>query len=363
MTIYYVVIAGLVVWTLQALSAMESQPAGATGSEPSTKRRWPIIFWMLLLALLAGLRHEVGTDYRAYRWLYTTYVDAGTAGLSALQEPMLPLIALISHGLGWDYLGMFFIASVLTVGISLAVLGRWTHFTALAFLLFVLSSNWQGSFNGVRQYLAAALVLMAAVFLTQNRRVGFVGLILLASMAHVTAILCLAFALIPRRRPHPMALLAVTIVMIGLATQIDLLLGYFDYVRTEVREQGSLMGGVYVTERVSALRVVFPVVPILLLLPLAETSRLTEFEWFALNMTFVNAGILAASLNSAYAARFAIYSAVFACVAIPALVSRTQPRDRTIITLLFVAAYATFWWFDTRAQSTFLEWNFIPTLS
>ena len=87
----------------------------------------------------------------------------------------------------------------------------------LSIALFVLLGTWQGSFNGVRQYLAAAIIFAGHSLILNRRFKLFLLVVLMAALFHISALVCLAFYFVPLQRtqnPTPVAVLVHYLILI-----------------------------------------------------------------------------------------------------------------------------------------------------
>ncbi len=119
----------------------------------------------LPLALLSGLRYDVGTDY-SYTYIPAFDTIAAGAGLGeSRMEPgfwlLVKGIQLLGGGPGW----MFFISSLLVVGFFVAGIYRLSPLPWYGMALFLLTQAYFISMNGVRQYMGLAIIFFGFAYL------------------------------------------------------------------------------------------------------------------------------------------------------------------------------------------------------
>lgn len=119
----------------------------------------------LPLALLSGLRYDVGTDY-SYTYIPAFDTIAAGAGLGeSRMEPgfwlLVKGIQLLGGGPGW----MFFISSLLVVGFFVAGIYRLSPLPWYGMALFLLTQAYFISMNGVRQYIGLAIIFFGFAYL------------------------------------------------------------------------------------------------------------------------------------------------------------------------------------------------------
>ena len=81
------------------------------------------------LILVAGLRWKVGTDYGTYAGIYLN--NSGNFNID-LYEPGFDMLSLISSFISEDYFIMFFISSVLTIGLFVWTIYKYSDYYLLS---------------------------------------------------------------------------------------------------------------------------------------------------------------------------------------------------------------------------------------
>jgi len=144
-----------------------------------------LIFCLVLfLTIFAGYRDGLGTDY--YNYLYGLEWKADSSGL---YEYGYHLIASFVETTGFTEVFFFLIFSFVTVFFSFSVF-RYSGSIAISILVFVLHPLiYFGSFNLVRQFAAAAIMLYAFLCLSSGKYVRYILLALLAVSFHMSAAL------------------------------------------------------------------------------------------------------------------------------------------------------------------------------
>lgn len=156
------------------------------------RRKW--LFYILVLLppiLFATIRYNIGTDYESY-WYY--YIGNN---YSSEYEPLFQLINYISRYIFHDFYGVLLICAILTYGFILASLIKLKEDVSIAIGLWVYYCYYYvASFNVMRQMLAVSIVLYATILLSENKKIKFIILVIIASMFHSSAVLAFAFLLL-----------------------------------------------------------------------------------------------------------------------------------------------------------------------
>ncbi len=228
---------------------------------------------------------------------------------------------------------------------------------ALSIALFILTGPWQATFNGVRQWVAVAIVFACHRAILERRPWRFLGAVLVASLFHVSAAVCILFYFVPRTRLGAsralMLMVAAATASTAYGTLLDVVSALKDNDRTLLGASG------YVIEQVSPLRILVAFAPLALYLLLTRRDLLKGTDHFYINMVILNAAIMGASAGSAYVARFAAYTSVFVLIAIPRLLNM---RDRRLVHLLvgvIIVLYAIFWYIETMLTPALYNFQWI----
>lgn len=162
---------------------------------------------VLVLSLFAGIRWKVGTDFEMYSGMYRR-LDAtnwARALLTAPQEPGFTLLRLVVKSVvGGAPMWLFLVVALATTVPMVAAFKAWVpDQLAVAVAVWTTCGVWLSSFNGIRQSLACALVVLGVVWLGRRPRLGC--LLLVASVTvHVSSLLAIVLLLLTFRwRPSP----------------------------------------------------------------------------------------------------------------------------------------------------------------
>jgi transmembrane protein EpsG len=181
------------------------RPAGDSDAESSS---WALsdVALIGLLVAFAGSRVGVGTDYHLYSWLWHQVPTSGlgTAVEASPQDAGFVILQYFLKGATTDPQALFWLTSALTIVPMIVAIKTGTpHFSAAVFL-FISLGAYLVPFNLVRQGLAAAIVLLAAVRYLDQRRWVFFSLGALATSIHATAVIaCVVIYLTRNFRARP----------------------------------------------------------------------------------------------------------------------------------------------------------------
>ena len=328
-------------------------PSRARAAETSAKM-WAVLCGLVLITV-GALRWRVGTDYGNYARGYRSWVEIPLAERGLLGEPGLGVIAKVGAIFYDDYAIMLGLASVITTWLFVRTIYRTSDMFAFSIALFILAGPWLGSFNGVRQYLACAIIFAGHKFILERKTLKYAGLVFLASLFHVSAFVALLFYFVPRRRP---TVISGAIVIVA-ALVISESYGQILEVAMTFRPESDFSTG-YVTRTIDPLRIAVAFAPIVLYLFVSEKKNFKSEDFFYVQMLLINAATFLAASGSAYIARFAIYTLAFVVVAIPRLIPLDTSRAfRFTLIAVVTLLYAAYWYVETSATSDLANFRWV----
>jgi hypothetical protein len=181
-----------VLFLIPAMMAVIERPQVAPSCGPRSLRGSPVLWVLvaLILALLVGLRVEIGGDWDAYLQHQERAASSDPLDLVTLKGPGYQLISWFSANLGFDIWGTNTICGLI-FALSLTSFARMTPRPWLAmavaapYLITVVAMGY------TRQGVAISLVMAGIVSLGQGRMILFFLLVSLASTFHTMAVIYL----------------------------------------------------------------------------------------------------------------------------------------------------------------------------
>ena len=145
---------------------------------------------IILLALFFCFGYMTGSDWRNYETYYS-WLDDG--GIRLLMEPGYIYLSAISHSLGIPFWPFFITLKLLAFFCLLHFLRKYSYynqFLVVTFYLFIFGLYLYID-NPMRNLLAIGISYFAYQYLEDKRWIKFLGVVLLATMFHSSAILLL----------------------------------------------------------------------------------------------------------------------------------------------------------------------------
>ena len=309
----------------------------------------PVIIW-------AGFRSGAGyVDTNAYIRMYEK-IPTGIGDLFhyitvvQTKDPGFSIyLAIIKKLFGSSYTPFLFI-SALIQGLAVTFFFRkYSSQFMISMFIFIASTEYfSWMFNGLRQFLAVAIALIAFRFLFEKKYIPYVLLILLASTIHLTAIILLPVAFIVNSRPWSIRVF----IVLGIAVFALIATNQFtDFLNSSLQDtqysdsveywQQEHFGGT------NPIRVLVQIVPTVIAVvarrKLAENSnRLIDIS---INMSVVSAAIWLVSMvtSGIHIGRLPIYVSLFNNILLPYEIQILfNEKDQRIVKIAMVVLYLAF---------------------
>ena len=148
-----------------------------------------ILLSIIVPSLVAGLRYNNGADYKLYMLMFKNWAEGKSFFSVKSIEVGFVTFVKATQVLSKEY--WFTYTAIALVIDALFICGCWKMSTnvLLSVLLFFGTGTYFDSFNGLRQYMAAAIVFFALYYLLNKDFKKYLLLIIIATFFHNTAII------------------------------------------------------------------------------------------------------------------------------------------------------------------------------
>ena len=309
----------------------------------------------ITLIFVAGFRYDVGSDYSNYYGSLNRFDLSFWSSLKELDEPGIKFIAKIINMVGGNATAFIFVCAFITIVLFLATIYKNTDMLLLATLLYVFMGCWHGAFNGVRQYLAAAIIFAGINFIKERKFWKYALIIFIAFLFHASAIIMIFpyFIAYNKINFRNIALLIVaSIILLFSFSELLDLAGFI--LRNEFTELE------YVTASVNILRVLVAIAPAVFFILVYAGRPISKDQCFWMNLLIINGIIMFATSNSTYFARIGIYTAPFSTLGIAELVKGLKPREKKVFSIIIIFAFFLFWLYSVQTSEALnnFQWVF-----
>ncbi len=357
MITYFVVIAIVLFFSYMAQGGYSSLVA--MGKEKALQKNRDIkLFLFIIIATLtitAGCRFYVGTDYYNYIKLYNEdYSQRRWLDLLNIDEPLFPLIGKLSHDLFDSYFPMFLTASIITVGFTLYSSFKETTDFIFVTLLYIFAGGWTGSFNGVRQYIAIAIVFMGRKYILERKFWHFLLICFIAFLAHKSALFCVFIYFLYSEKFTAKRLILITLIAVIISRSYETMFDFIGWINDE-----EFVADNYALRSVNVLRILVGCAPAILAIYYGFTKKYKKEQVFYAYMLVINATMQVATGDSAYLARLALYTGAFIPLGLSSVLKSGDLRFNKIFKIIIVMLYAAFWLYEVLITTNLREFTWI----
>ncbi|MBQ7999935.1 MAG: EpsG family protein [Ruminococcus sp.] len=327
---------------------------GKSGTGNLTSYYLFVFICIAILASVAGLRYYVGTDFGGYYWGYPQYISEFQDRLSNWDEPGISIIAKILSCFTEDGAYFTFTTAALTVFLFVFTLSKHTDDFFFVVMLYIFTSCWSGCFNGVRQYLAAAVLFAGHRLIYERKFIKYCIVVFLASSFHITALIMLPMFFLITKNLDIKKIVFIMVCGIVLIFSYDLLFNLVGILKDN--ETGGA-DTEYAQNLIHPLRIAISLAPILLYFFLLLQKRtFSGEENFYMGFIFVRAAITIATANSAYLNRAGLYFSPFIPLSLLFLINKFDKNQQLIIKTVTLVLYAIVWLYIDASQT---EWHWM----
>lgn len=330
--------------------------------QKKAQREWNVfsILFVLFIISVSALRYNVGADYGQYVWNFNNwYINVDLSFSDWKNEPGIVILAKLFNVMCSN--GNLFVSfvSVLTLTIYLSIINRESPQTWFSFSLFILLGVWASSFNGIRQYLASAIIFLGYKYIIDEKFKLWCFIVALASLFHMTAWIILPIYFIARRNADLKQVLFCAFFSIVLLSFYGTIWGLVETLKGDVNENS-----IYASHGINIFRILCSWIPVILYIGFRNRkTTLSAKENFFINMSVINASLMTIASNSAYLGRVCMYTNIFNVIAIPIIVENLRNPNKSIIYIALFLFYLLFWMYSLKMSialeyhSLFELWN------
>ncbi len=294
----------------------------------------PVVFY----TAFAGLRKTIGDTY-FYMYSFENMPDENEVDIHLiLDKNSFAFIQNIIRNCTDDPQWLILICSIIGMVPPLIILYKYSAPYDLALYMFVTYGYLGGMMDGMRQYMAAAVVLLGTRFLFSRKKSSFFKyaiFVLLAYTIHSSAIIMLAVFFVVRRKAWTKSSYAIIIGSLFLALAFDQILPSFLSALEDTSYSAYATNGWFTdgsTGGSNAFRVIATAAPIIVAYFNKDRMlRLGRTGDILINIAFLNTAIYIISTYNWIFARLAIYLSVYYIILTVWVASyAVKPKDRMI---------------------------------
>jgi len=306
------------------------------------------------LATVSGLRYYVGTDFGAYYLGYPRWEMEFEQRWQDWDDPGLSTLAKILYPISQDGATFIFVTAALTIALFGFTIAKNTDNYFFCMMLYVFTC-WTGCFNGVRQFLAAAILFAGHKLIFERKFIKFCIVVFIASSFHVTALIMLPMYFLITQVLDLKKIVFIMVSGIAMIFSYDFLFELLGIMKDS--ETGGSSTN-YAQTDIHPLRVLIAFSPVIVyFFLLFQKKHFTGRENFYIGFIFVRAAVTFGTSNSAYLNRASIYFTPFIPIALCLLVNKFPKNQQFILKAIILILYLIVWIYIDVSGITWL-WVF-----
>lgn len=310
----------------------------------------PVFAFMLTATLItvAGLRFLVGTDYMAYYRTRVTEWKTVWEYLIHFREPGIRLLSKISTMVLDDGATLIFLSSVIIIGIYCLTIYRYSPMYLVSMLVFLFLGDWTGSFNGIRQYLAAAIVFAGHRYILKRRFIPYLLTVLLAAMFHKSAAVMILPYFLFARKPDATQFMILAAGALIIRFSYDVVIELIELFKGTIIDWNDA----YMTRDINPWRIVVSFLPVVLFFSSCDRRKMNKTQELYINSLFFHAFAMLASMGSAYFGRIGIHTGAMVCIGYGHLFRMIpKSKHRNVVVAVVLLVFLAYWIYSLQAGS------------
>ncbi|WP_407869426.1 EpsG family protein [Paenibacillus sp. P36] len=301
-----------------------------------------VSFTMASMVLVSGLRNNIGDTF-FYMHAYTVN-NFTWEQIKAEKDIGFGILQMILKSYTQDPQVLIFLTALVTNVLIVYVLYKYSKLFELSIYLYITSGLYIVSMNGVRQFLASAIVFAATKFLFEGNWKKYFLVVVFASLFHQSALILIPIYFIVRRK----AWTSSTFVLLTIA--VLLIVGYsvlsdaiFNAIAdTHYSEYQSIQEG-----GANVIRVAIGAVPLILAyLGRNKLRELFPYGDYVVNMSLLNFVVMAVATQNWIFARFTIYFGLYNIILMSWVISLFVRRERKFIYYAILGFYLIYFYYE-----------------
>lgn len=323
----------------------------------------PIIFFTVFVAL----RKTIGDTY-FYMHSFDLMSDNNPVSMELFFTGMFSFFQNIIRNMTDEPQWLIAFAAVFSVPVPLIILYKYCPRFEMAIFMFVAFSYLGGTMNAMRQYMAAAIVLLATKYLFSMKKTDFIKyavLIILAYCMHNSAIIMLPLYFVVRRRAWQISSYVLILGSVVAVVISDAILPTFLSTLEQTSYSNYAQNGWFtsgVEGGSSLIRVVFVAYPLVIAyLNRERLKMLGHVGDILVNIAFVEVAIYVVSIYNWIFSRLAIYIAIYFIIFTVWTVNyAVKPKDRSLYLMITVMLFFLYSRMDSFTISMYESDYFFP---
>ena len=359
MTVYWFMMAWVIFFGILAQASARKVCVGEYLGEEVYEARAHLFMAVVTFAVIvffAGMRSKVG-DTTAYIKMFRDYPLLQNAHDvifdSSAKEPGFRLLSiLIKTFISDNYNVWLFIIAIISGICVMFPLYKYSCNFGISAFLFIASCQFTWMFNGMRQFLVAAIMFSCTGLILKNKTLLYIIIVCILSTIHQSALILIPMYFIAKGEPWNKR----TMLFIGCIVLAMIFTSRFTNLLTDVVEQTDYATSVNefrnTDDGTSLIRILVESIPIMMAFIYREKikDKLTPIIKLSINMSLIASGfyIISKIVNSGILlGRLPIYFSMYNLTLLPWLLNNIfENREKNLIYYIMILCYFLFFYYQ-----------------
>ncbi|MFD0961396.1 EpsG family protein [Paenibacillus chungangensis] len=312
------------------------------------------------LVLVSGLRNNIGDTF-FYMHAYKI-TDYDWAFIWREKDKGFNILQLLLQQITDDPQLLIMTTALITNILIVAVMYQYSRLLELSLYLYITSGAFIVSMNGLRQYLAAAILFAGTKFLLEGRWKPYMLLVLLASIFHQSALILAPLYFIVRLKAWT------KLTTLLLAGAIAIVLGYNYFSEMLFKAIQDTQYGHYASFQeggANFIRVIVNTVPLFIAyMGREKLRRLFPGGDVFVNMSIIGVVLMIVATQNWIFARLVIYFTLYQLVLMGWIVKLFRDKDQRLVYFLIICLYFIYFFYENvmvlgiNYRSDYMIWPF-----
>ena len=353
---YFITIILMVVFAAAAQTTRRVDTSNRLSeSKPASKVTCALLILAVIpLVFTAGFRYYIGTDFGAYYKANEVFGDEVWERLKTLTEPGIPLIIKIVNIFTKDNGAYIFAFAFFTIVPTAYVFLRRSNDYTKVLLLYVFCGCWHGSFNGVRQYLAATVIIFGHRYILDKKLLKYALCVFVAFLFHRSAIIMIVPYFVMRGKINVRNILLLALGTLIVSANYETI---FSIIGDAKGHDISI--SIYSNTAVNVLRVLANCAPAILAVIMYIKKKPNPEQTFYINGLIMNAAAMIAASNSTYLARVSVYTGLFIPIGLSKLIHFDNKRIERMAWFAIIVLFAIFWYYEVSTHPALNDFRWV----
>lgn len=288
------------------------------------------------LIIVSGFRYRVGTDYMAY---HKGYLSAPTEPLQDAKDVGFLLLNKLLNYISGNPQMIFFVTSIIINVCVILFLYKNSKKFSLSIYFYIVTFTYYSSMNGVRQFLATSIILLAYRYLVNRNFIKYSIYVLIASTIHGSALIMIPIYFLVNQKIFSIKNLII------IATAIFAYIFFqpvFSWLINSVERFSEYNDYLFVEgQGVNILRVLVLLAPLIAILVFINKKNMEVDKnlQITINLCLIGLLFMILACRHMFIARFCIFFEFYYLLLIPRLCIMFDKKSNRITTFFLITLY------------------------